>query len=63
MVFAIIAGVAEIVVGLRRRDERRESDSVIQAHFFQLFARLPDLLPEDDTKALRGTSSLVRDLH
>jgi hypothetical protein len=31
---------------LRRKDERREKDSVIQTHFFQLLSRLPELLPE-----------------
>ena len=42
---------------LRQKDERREKDSVIQSHFFQLLARLPDLLPDDDAKKLRGNSA------
>src|SRR4029077_2086255 len=41
------------------RQERRNEDSIIQAHFFQLLSRLPDLLPDDDTKKLRGNSALI----
>jgi hypothetical protein len=48
-----------LVVENYYRQERRNEDSVIQAHFFQLLSRLPDLLPDDDTKKLRGNSALI----
>ena len=47
-------------VELRLKDETREKDSLMQSHFFQLLARLPDLLPDEDTKKLRGNSALLR---
>lgn len=52
--------VVVLVVENYYRQERRNEDSVIQAHFFQLLSRLPDLLPDDDTKKLRGNSPLLR---
>jgi hypothetical protein len=44
---------------LRQKDERRNEDSVIQAHFFQLLSRLPDLLPERDAQTLRANSTVL----
>ena len=46
-------------VELRLKDERREKDSVMQSHYFQVLLRLPDLLPADDVAALRAKSALL----
>jgi len=48
-----------LVVGNYYRQERRNEDSVIQAHFFQLLSRLPDLLPEVDAQTLRANSVIL----
>jgi hypothetical protein len=47
---------------LRTRDERRQKDTIIQAHFFQLLTKLPELLPEHDVETLRSKSPMLRDV-
>jgi hypothetical protein len=57
---SLISFVAVIlVVENYYRQERHNEDSVIQSHFFQLLSRLPDLLPDDDTRSLRGNSPIL----
>jgi hypothetical protein len=49
-----------LVVGNYYHQERRERDAVMQAHFFQLLSRLPELLPERDLEKLRGHSAFFK---